>query len=217
MKKQAEKVVPKRKLRVLGVAAHPDDLEIGCGGTLFKMHEAGYEIYLAIMTFGEAGGVAAVRRKEQEAAGKGYGARKIYWMGHEDTRVRVDRTAIEGMDRVLREVSPDLVFANYAEDTHQDHRSTATIVLSSARYTQNVLFYEVTTTMNFTPEVFVDITGTVEKKCSLLRMHRSQWRTLRVGDLTAVDCARSMALFRGVQGRVKAAEGFAPLRLLFKV
>jgi len=204
-------------LRVLGVAAHPDDLELGCGGTLLKMYRAGHEIHVIIMSFGEAAGEAATRRKEQELAATFYGAKKVYWMGHEDTRVKVDRGAIDAVDEVLREVRPDIVFVHHGEDTHQDHRSTSTLVVSATRYTQNVLFYETSTTAGFSPEVFVDITGFVEDKCRLLRTHKSQWKTLRVGDLTVVDCARSMALFRGVQGRVKAAEGFVPLRLLLHV
>ena len=208
---------PAQPLRVLGVAAHPDDLELGCGGTLLKMHRAGHEIYVVVMSFGEAAGEATTRRKEQELVAKFYGAKKVYWMGHEDTRVKVDRASIDAMDKILHEVHPGIVFVHHDADTHQDHRSTSKLVVSATRYTQNVLFYETSTTTSFSPEVFVDIANFVEDKCRLLRNHKSQWKTLRVGDLTVVDCARSMALFRGVQGRVKAAEGFVPLRLLLNV
>lgn len=206
-----------KKMRVLAIAPHPDDLEIGCGGTLVKLAKAGHEIYVAILTGGEAGGQAGQRRKEQEAAARFYKARKIFWLGYQDTRLPVSRESIDKLDKVMKEVKADLVFANHASDTHQDHRGTGSLVLSATRYTQNVLFYEVPTSVDFTPDVFVDITDVLDAKYRALRAHKSQVNKVNVADLSIIDCARSMAYFRGFQGRVKAAEGFKALRLLFKI
>ncbi len=204
------------RMRVLAVAPHPDDLEIGCGGTLIKLARAGHEIFLALMTRGDAGGNPAVRRREQEAAARLYKARRIFWLGFEDTRVPLTKESIDALDKVMREVKADLVFANHAEDTHQDHRNTASQVLSATRYTQNVLFYEVPTSVNFSPDVFVDISPVLQDKLRALRLHKSQVNKVNVADLSIIDCARSMAQFRGFQGRVKAAEGFKALRLLLQ-
>jgi LmbE family N-acetylglucosaminyl deacetylase len=83
-----------------------------------------------------------------------------------------------------------------------------------------VLFYEGPTTQRFLPTVYVDIEHTLEDKIALLQAHRSQVSKLynkRIEDLTIVESARSCANFRGVQSRVKYAEGFAPLRLFINI
>jgi LmbE family N-acetylglucosaminyl deacetylase len=209
--------IAKGKMRVLAIAPHPDDLEIGCGGTLAKLAAAGHAIHVVLMTGGEAGGQAGLRRREQEAAAKVYRAQSVHWLGYADTQVPVDRASIDSLDKVLKAVRPDLVFANFSNDTHQDHRATASIVLSATRYAHNVLFYEVPTSVDFNPDVFVDITGAALKaKFRALKAHKSQVHQVRVGQLSIIDVAVAMAHFRGYQGRVEAAEGFKALRLLLK-
>lgn len=204
-------------MSILAVAPHPDDIEIGCSGTLIKLAKEGHEITLAIMTKGDAGGDPNLRQREQEAAAKLYKAKRIYWLGFNDTRVPLSKESIDALERVMREVKPDLVFAPWGEDTHQDHRATSAQVRSATRYTKNVLFYEVPSTIDFLPDVFVDITKTLDAKYRALRAHKSQVNKVNVADLSIVDCARSMAQFRGVAGRVKAAEGFKALRLLLDI
>ncbi len=203
----------KKKLTVLAVAPHPDDLEIGCGGTLIKLAQAGHKVHLMVMTQGDAGGDPALRAKEQAEAAKLYKAKSLTWGGFQDTQVPLGKASIDALDAVIKGVGPDLVFAPWGDDTHQDHRNTSAQVRSATRYTQNVLFYEVPSTVDFLPDVFVDITKTLEAKYRALRAHKSQVHKVNVADLSIIDCARSMAHFRGYQGRVKAAEGFKALRL----
>jgi LmbE family N-acetylglucosaminyl deacetylase len=203
----------KKRLTVLAVAPHPDDTEIGCGGTLIKLAKAGHKIYLAVMTQGDAGGQPARRRQEQEAAAKLYKAAGIFWLGFKDTQVPLTKESIDALDGVLKKVNPDLVFAPHSNDTHQDHRNTGAQVLSATRYSKNVLFYEVPSSVDFTPDVFVDITKELPVKYKALRLHKSQVNKVNVADLSIIDCARSMAHFRGYQARCKAAEGFKALRL----
>lgn len=207
----------KRRMRVLAIGPHPDDIEIGCAGTLIKMAKAGHEVYLAIMTKGEAGGDPTLRVKEAEAAAALYKTRKIFWLGYPDTCVPVDRDGIGRLDRVIREVNPDVIFANHGQDTHQDHRNTAALVLSATRNLQNVLFYEVPSSVDFQPDVFVDISRELPRKFQSLRLHRSQLKKGNVGAHAILECAKTMAAFRGFYGRVKAAEGFKALRLLFQI
>jgi LmbE family N-acetylglucosaminyl deacetylase len=203
----------KKKLSVLAVAPHPDDLEIGCAGTLIQLAKAGHSVHVAVMTQGGAGGDGAKRWAEQAAAARLYKAKSLRWMGFEDTRVPLDKEGIDVLEGVMKAVKPDLVFAPWGEDTHQDHRHTSAIVRSATRYTPNVLFYEVPSTIDFLPDVYVDITKTLPAKLKALRAHKSQLNRVNVADLSIIDCAVSMAHFRGYQGRVKAAEGFKALRL----
>jgi LmbE family N-acetylglucosaminyl deacetylase len=205
-----------KKLRVLAVGPHPDDIEIGCAGTLIKLAKAGHQVSLAIMTDGGAGGDPRVRRREAEAAAKLYKARRIHWLGYPDTTVPVDNESIGRLEDVLKAVRPDIVFANAGQDTHQDHRNTASIVLSATRNAHNVLFYEVPSTVDFQPDVFVDISRELPAKFRALRLHKSQLKKGNVGAHAILECASTMATFRGFHARIQAAEGFKALRLLLR-
>ena len=92
----------KKKLSVLAVAPHPDDLEIGCAGTLLKLAKAGHNVHLAIMTKGGAGGVADRRWAEQTAAAKLYKAKSRRGMGFQDTEVPLDKAGIDAVETVMR-------------------------------------------------------------------------------------------------------------------
>ena len=118
------------------------------------------------------------------------------------------------IEEVLHKVSPDVVFLNYYDDVHQDHRAAAQAGISASRYVKEVLFYEVPTTQHFDPNIFVDIMDVLEKKIELIKKHASQVDRTRVNNLTIVESVQSCANFRGYQGRVKFAEGFNALRLL---
>jgi LmbE family N-acetylglucosaminyl deacetylase len=201
-----------KKITVLAIAPHPDDLEIGCSGTLIKMANAGHDIHLLIMTKGEAGGNPEIRVREQVAAADFYSAKSITWGGFVDTEIPLKK-GIEVLEETLARVLPDLVFAPWGKDTHQDHRNTSAQVRSATRYTQNVLFYEVSSTVDFLPDAFVDISTVLEDKFGSLRAHKSQVDKQNIGELSVIDCARSMAHFRGCQSRLRAAEGFKILRM----
>ena len=207
----------KKRLTVLAVAPHPDDLEIGCGGTLIKLAKAGHHVHAMVMTQGDAGGDPERRVREQVAAAKLYKAKSLHWGGFEDTRVPLSKESIDALDAVIRQVKPDLVLAPWGDDTHQDHRNTSAQIRSATRYTQNVLFYEVPSTIDFLPDVFVEISKELPTKLRALKAHQSQVHKLNVAGLSILDAAKSMAQFRGYQGRVKAAEGFKALRLHLSV
>lgn len=200
-------------MRILAIGAHPDDIEFGCGGTLFNYSQGGHEIYLLVMTAGECGGDKSIRRKEQERAAEILSAREVIWGGYRDTELTPHMNAmIHHIERVMKKVTPDLTLVNYYEDTHQDHRSLAKATASATRYARNVLFYEVPTTQRFSPTFFMDITSAMESKFAMLLAHESQVIKTNIEHLTIVDIAHSTAVFRGIQGWVKRAEGFVPLR-----
>ena len=89
--------------------------------------------------------------------------------------------------------------------------------ITATRYTKNVLFYEGPTTQNFSPTVFVDIDTVLEEKIEALQAHTSQVKKTNIEDLSIADITRSSAHFRGIQGRVKNAEGFVPLRMFINI
>ncbi len=201
-------------LRVLALGAHPDDIEAGCGGTLIKYARAGHKVFLMVLTEGEQGAPSGIRRGEQEEAGTLLSAEKIYWGPYRDTEVPLGRELIHQIEQVLTDVNPHVIFVHYHDDTHQDHRHLSTATVTASRYTKNVLFFEGPTTQAFSPTVFVDIELVMEEKVAALMAHASQVKKTNIEDMTIVDITRSTAHFRGIQCRVKNAEGFVPLRLL---
>jgi LmbE family N-acetylglucosaminyl deacetylase len=199
---------------ILAVGAHPDDIEIGCGGSLIKYAQNGFDVFLLVLTMGAIGGDPEVRKREQEEAALFMGAKQVFWGNFQDTDMpRVNRV-ISVIEDVIDKVNPDSVLFNYYDDTHQDHRITAEACMSATRYIKEVLYYEVPTSRNFEPRVFIDIKDVIDRKLELLKLHTSQVDRTRVKDLTIVESATSCAIFRGYQGRVKYAEGFKALRIL---
>lgn len=202
---------------ILAIGAHPDDIEIGCGGTLHKFAEAGHGIYLMVMTMGDKGGDVSKRKEEQMKSAGILGAAEVFFQGYEDTNLPMDKGTIDSIERVIHKILPQYIFVNYKEDTHQDHRALAKATISATRNIRNVLFYEVPTTNAFTPNVFVDITSVMEKKVESLEAHSSQIMKTNVEGSSIMDIALSAARFRGVQGRVKFAEGFVSQRLFLNI
>ena len=206
-----------QRMNILAIGAHPDDIEYGCAGTLIKYAERDHRIHLMVLTGGEEGGKSVVRQQEQNAAAEIMRAQKVFWGEYHDTQVPLNKELIERIEEVLGEVKPDLILVNYGDDTHQDHRILSQATMSATRYVRNVLFFEVPTTQNFNPQVFVDISDTLERKFRVLEAHASQVMKTSIEDMSILELARANALFRGIQGRTKFAEAFAPLRLFINI
>ena len=205
-------------MNILAIGAHPDDIEIGCGGTLIKYVRRGHNVFLLLITKGEKGGDIETRYAEQVKAAEIIGAKDVFWGSFQDTELQQKgREIIQTVESHIKIVKPDLIFVNFSDDTHQDHRRVNQSVLSATRYVKNVLFYEVPTTSNFIPHVFVDISDTLEGKIRALEAHQSQVMKTNIEDLSIVEIARSAATFRGIQGRVKYAEAFSALRLFMDI
>lgn len=204
-------------MNILAIGAHPDDIEIGCGGSLIKYSRAGHNVYLLIMTAGEMGGDADIRKSEQLESAKVIAAKDVIFKDYPDTNLPLNKILISNIEAVVKKTKPDFIFVNYTHDTHQDHRTLAKGTISATRYIKNVLFYEVPTTHDFNPSVFVDITDVIEHKVGCLEAHASQVMKTNIEGLSIVEIAKSSATFRGIQGRVKFAEGFVPLRQFLSI
>lgn len=204
-------------MNLLAIGAHPDDIEFGCAGTLMKYVENGHNVYMMIATEGGMGGETRTRRREAEEAARLMGVREILWGRYQDTEIPLSKPLIDDIERAIEAVHPAFIFVHSKDDTHQDHRALAEAAISATRYVRNVLFYEGPTSVDFSPNVFVEISGHLEKKLEVLSAYASQTDKTNIPELNILDIARAVAVSRGIQARTKLAEGFISLRLFINV
>lgn len=201
-------------MRVLAFGAHPDDIELGCGGALARWARAGAEVVLCVATRGEIGGLPEVRAAEQERARVRLGAARVIWGELRDTHLGADRALLlRRVREILASVDPTIVLVHALEDTHQDHRALGQAVVDATARGTNLLFYEGPSTDGFSPRLFIDITATWPDKLASVEEHGSQIEKPGSGpDL--LSFATTCGQFRGRQALTSVAEGFVPHTLL---
>ncbi len=217
-------------LSVLAIGAHPDDIEILCGGTMALYAQAGATVTFAIATNGEVGGgdpdpaaIAARRRREAEAATARLGA-DLIWMGFPDEMLFNDRATREAFIDAYRRAKPDVVFVHSTEDYHPDHRIAGQIALDSRipsavphvrtqhpalERIPHLFVMDTLGGIAFEPEFLVDISAQQPVKEELLRLHASQvdWMEQAYGDDYIAD-ARRQAEVRAAGTGWRFVEGF---------
>lgn len=135
-----------KKIIVLGVGAHPDDMDFTASGTISKMVEEGADAYYLICTDGSRGSrhhnvthgeLAKKRRDEQHAASKILGLKDIFFLDHQDTHLVSDQMLKEQIVRVIRTIRPTVVitmdptfyfstsspWSGHSFINHTDHRA----------------------------------------------------------------------------------------------
>jgi bacillithiol biosynthesis deacetylase BshB1 len=115
------------KLDVLAIAAHPDDVELTCGGTMAKMARKGYRTGILDLTRGEMGtrGTAETRQKEAAVAARILGVRVRANLGLPDAGVEVNEENKLAVAAKIREWQPHTVILPYWEGRHPDHTNGA--------------------------------------------------------------------------------------------
>ena len=207
----------KSKRVILAVGAHPDDIELGCAGTLAMHKSKGDEVYLLVLTKGEASGDAAVRETECRRTAEILNIDRLFFGGLEDTKVHDGRTTIDAIEKVVSEVKPDIIYSPTCKDTHQDHRNTGYATLSAGRNCKMILLYEgASTQRDFAPQVFVDIEETFELKKKVMNVFGSQLNNNRGSYFAAAKAVEGLARYRGYQAGVNVAEAFEVGRFIFE-
>jgi LmbE family N-acetylglucosaminyl deacetylase len=203
---------------ILAIGSHPDDIELGCGGTLARHVSSGDEVHMLVITTGESGpGEVSARVHEQIAAAEilGVPPEHLFWGELPDGRVsNYELELVHTIERVINQTRAEVVYTHGCMDSHQDHRAVAEATWGAARHARRVLCYDSPSSHSFSPSVFVDITSTLDKKREALKAHTSQVDNSRMASTSLV---MTQAGYRGFQARVEAAEGFMPHRLLLDV
>ena len=201
-------------MKVLAVGAHPDDIELGCGGTLLAHRRQGDDVAMLVMTTGERGpqdGTSRIREQEDAAA---LLDAQLFWGGFADGAVPDGRDSVDVIQTVVQRWGADVVYAHAPSDSHQDHRATGTAAMAACRRLSRLLLYESPTSVGFEPQLFTDVDGLLDGKLELLRAHMSQVLKNGLVDLEAVE---SQARYRGFQARIRWAEAFEVARFVWEL
>lgn len=159
---------------VLAVGAHPDDVEIGVGGILAAHRDAGDTVVILTMSRGGRGGEPDDRQNESLRSAEILGAR-LFLEDLVDTEITSTGPTIAIIERVIKQVTPTIVYTHSIHDRHQDHRAVHEAVVVAARAVDTVAcFQSPSSTVDFRPSRFVSIDGFTEKKLELLRCFGSQ-------------------------------------------
>jgi len=202
-----------RSRLILAVGAHPDDVELGCGGTLCQAVKTGVRVIAVFMTKGELSGAAEVRVKESIDALSVLGVKEIYFGDFPDTEVPNSRKAIDFLEQFSAKDNPDIVLTHTVNDIHQDHRQVGWLSMSAFRNVSRILAYETPrVTSTFSPNYFVDISESVDLKWKALKCHRSQKNKRYL----AYESMVNLASFRGSQVNIPAAEAFEVVKYVEK-
>lgn len=219
-------------MNILAVAAHPDDIELLCAGTLARYVAGGHAVTLAVFTDGSMGDVhirparlAAIRRKEAAAAAKVLGA-KLLWPAICDEHVFPNEAQRRVMIDLLRETDPDVIFTHSPNDYHPDHRGVSQLVFDSyfqkglphiprqrrraGRFAQATLYYmDNVAGLGFSPTEYVDITSTMDVKRRMVACHKSQFAAMaELANADLADMAEIHSRFRGMGAGCRYAEAF---------
>ena len=218
-------------MRVLIIAAHPDDEVIGCGGTIAKHTRMGSEVSLCIVTKGYTPDWSEeyLKRIEREIRKVGEVLRigKTYRLGFPTVRLDTipQKELNDSIFKVVNEVRPEVVYIPHKGDLNRDHRLVFDASLVATRPTNNlirrILSYETLSVTEwgraiepFVPSVYVDISETIDKKIEAMTMYE--------GELKAYPHPRSLEIIealakkRGSEAGVRFAEAFMLVRELIE-
>ncbi len=195
---------------VVAIGAHPDDIEIGSGGTIALHTERGDSVTFIILTGGGAVIDEEIRREEAKEAAAVLGVTDVRIIGFSDTEIPYNSEAIQAVEEILAEVNPDRVYIHSQEDTHQDHRKAALGAVAATRLHDMVLAYESPSTRSsFTPQYYIPFPKQIlRRKLEAIRSHRSQKKKKYL----EADAMEGLARYRGRQANVKYAESFHVVR-----
>ena len=207
-----------KKQSVIAFGAHPDDLEIGMGGALAKLARLGYDVNLVIATLPNfvKTDIKEQRRIEATMSAKTLGCKSPQFLDLSPDEITIGRKFVTMIDEIISKHKPEAVFTQWIGDSHQDHQALTRAVIAASRDSNNLFMYETTipgglTENAFRPQLYIDITETLEVKSNALDCFHSQ-KNNRCGNLW-IDAVVGRCSYRGYQMNVKYAEAFEVVKV----
>ncbi|SDH06826.1 bacillithiol biosynthesis deacetylase BshB1 [Alteribacillus persepolensis] len=213
---------------ILAVGAHPDDVEIGMGGSIAVHAENGDDVYICSLTRGELSSNGTIEQRQHEAdqAGAILGITKRFQLNFFDRFLSREDQSYKDMISLIRDVEPDTVFAPFYEDRHPDHGACSRLVreavfdakihkfpgISQPAHQTPSLFYYCINGVQI-PDFYVDISRTQPKKEKALAAFQSQFVPKQDSIKTPltdryIESVRARDSLFGKEANTVFAEGF---------
>jgi LmbE family N-acetylglucosaminyl deacetylase len=216
--------------RTLVIAPHPDDEVLGLGGTIARLADAGNQVFVAVVTRGEppafTAEMTAAVRAEAALAHAHLGVHQTLWLDQPAAQLAEvpHGTLNAAIRKLVVDVDPDTLVLPFVGDIHRDHQLSFLSGLVAARphqarYPTMVLAYETMSETNwnapylsppFVPNLFVDITATLDRKLAAMRLFGSQLREFP--HERSLEALKALAMLRGAAVHLPAAEAFVVIR-----
>jgi len=226
------------KLDILAIAAHPDDVEISCAGTLIKHIAKGYKAGIVDLTKGELGtrGSAKERMKETEASTQSLGIQARENLGFADGFFENNKEHQLELVKLIRKYQPSIVLAPAKFDRHPDHgrgaqlSSDACFIAGLAKVETKLggklqqahrpkAVYHYIQALHMEPDFVVDITEYLEQKLNAIRAFKSQFYNpdshepeTFISTPQFLEFVTARAMHFGVPSSIKYGEGFVTNR-----
>jgi bacillithiol biosynthesis deacetylase BshB1 len=228
------------KLDILAIGAHPDDIELSCGGTILSHVSQGFKVGILDLTRGELGtrGTAESRHAEATEAARIMGISVRENAGFADGFFANDKAHQLELIKYIRKYQPDIVLANAIHDRHPDHARAAqltedAIFLSGLAKIETRLdgeiqkpfrpraVYHYIQSLDVTPDFAVDVSPFFDKKVEAIRAYKSQFYDpdskepdTFISSPEFLDFVRSRGSHFGVPLGVSYAEAYTTKRLI---
>jgi LmbE family N-acetylglucosaminyl deacetylase len=202
-------------MNILAIGAHPDDIELGCGGTLLKASRQGHNVFMYTLTRGAASGDPEQRTRELMRSAKFIGAKRLWIDNFEDTKLSLSSELINHIEFFVNKADPDIVLTHALGDTHHDHRAIAASTIEAGRFIPNILAYEIPVTRDFKPQVYYDISDVIDDKIELINIFWSQRSKMFLKSNAIKGIAEYRALQSRLNTQVTCVEAFEVQKLCF--
>lgn len=221
--------------QVIVISTHPDDETLGAGGTLLKHIANGDEVHCVFCTdiLEEEGfpkKTIATREEEIKQVTNSYGFASIHHLGLKTMRVDeyTKSDLVVRFSKIFQQIQPNILYLPFCDDVHSDHRCIFEAVFSctkSFRYPsiERVLMMETLSETefapslphrSFTPNVFVDITDFIDKKCEIMQIYKSEIAPPPFP--RSLENIKALALYRGSTMGGKISPTYAEAFMLLK-
>ena len=223
------------ELDILVFGAHPDDIELGCGGTVIKAVQEGRKVGIIDLTRGELGtrGSVSTRDKETDLANTIMGVTIRENMNFKDGFFQDDEDHQVPIIRKIREYRPKIIIANAPYDRHPDHSRASQLIVNACFLSglekivtdQNIwrpeLIYHYIQFNNIKPDLVVDISKQMDLKIRAVKAYKTQFYNPESNESSSIistadflESVRYRAKDLGRESRCQYAEGFISNQLL---
>ena len=212
-------------MKILVIAAHPDDEVIGMGGTIKKLALKGNELNLCVVSEGASAQyndkkMIKIRRDACEKSGKFLGISKFYFLDYPDMRLdSIPHLEINrNLEKIIKNFKPKIVYSVSPNDSNKDHQKVFESSLIASRpqssSVKQFLTYEVLGSVknSFHPTVYENIEKEFPSKIKALNFYNTEIR--KFPHPRSIESIENLAIYRGVQSGLRKAEAFELIQLI---